>query len=105
MAQKFLIRFSQKGAVFMGQRLLLFPMENRTINVDKQLQRDTTGRRYIVSTKTKAGARMLPMTEEVYQCFAEILRRRKPPRAETMIDGHGNFLYYDKNGNPLVAMH
>ena len=80
-------------------------MENRTINVDKQLQRDTTGRRYIISTKTKAGARMLPMTEEVYQCFAEILRRRKSPRVETMIDGHGNFLYYDKNGNPLVAMH
>jgi hypothetical protein len=25
MAQKFLIRFSQKDAVFMGQRLLLFP--------------------------------------------------------------------------------
>ena len=48
---------------------------------------------------------MLPMTEEVYQCFAEILRRRKSPRVETMIDGHGNFLYYDKNGNPLVAMH
>ena len=80
-------------------------MEKRTINVDKQLQRDTTGRRYIISTKTKAGARMLPMTEEVYQCFAEILRRRKPPKVEAMIDGHGNFLYYDKNGNPLVAMH
>lgn len=75
-------------------------MENRTINVDKQLQRDTTGRRYIISTKTKAGARMLPMTEEVYQCFAEILRRRKPPRVETMIDGHGNFLYYDKTVIP-----
>ena len=80
-------------------------MEKRTINVDKQLQRDTTGRRYIISTKTKAGARVLPMTEEVYQCFAEILRRRKPPKVEAMIDGHGNFLYYDKNGNPLVAMH
>lgn len=80
-------------------------MGKRTINVDKQLQRDTTGRRYIISTKTKAGARMLPMTEEVYQCFAEILRFRKPPKVEAMIDGYGNFLYYDKNGNPLVAMH
>lgn len=80
-------------------------MEHHTINVDKQLQRDIRGKRYIISTKTKAGARLLPMTEVVYQCFAEILRCRKPPKVEAIIDGYGNFLYYDKNGNPLVAMH
>ncbi len=41
-------------------------MEHHTINVDKQLQRDIRGKRYIISTKTKAGARLLPMTEVVY---------------------------------------
>ncbi len=80
-------------------------MEHHTINVDKQLQRDSTGRRYLISTKTKAGARLLPMSETVYQCFAEILSRRKTPKIEAIIDGHGNFLFHDKNGNPLVAMH
>lgn len=80
-------------------------MEHRTINVDKQLQRDIHGKRYINSTKTKAGARLLPMTEEVYQCFAEILRKRKPPKVEEIIDGYANFLYYDLNGKPVVAMH
>lgn len=80
-------------------------MEHRTINVDKQLQRDLHGKRYIISTKTKAGARLLPMTDEVYQCFAEILRKRKPPKVENIIDGYANFLYYDLNGKPVVAMH
>ena len=80
-------------------------LENRTINVDKQLQRDTKGKRYIISTKTKAGARLLPMTDAVYHCFAAILRRRKPPKVEPIIDGIGNFLFYDANGNPTVAMH
>lgn len=80
-------------------------MENRTINVNKQLQRDTKGKRYIISTKTKAGARLLPMTDDVYHCFATILRRRKPPKVEPIIEGIGNFLFYDVNGNPTVAMH
>lgn len=80
-------------------------LEKRTINVDKQLQRDTKGKRYIISTKTKAGARLLPMTDDVYDCFTAILRRRKPPKIEPIIDGIGNFLFYDANGNPTVAMH
>lgn len=80
-------------------------LEKRTINVDKQLQRDTKGKRYIISTKTKAGARLLPMTNDVYDCFTAILRHRKPPKVEPIIDGIGNFLFYDANGNPTVAMH
>ena len=80
-------------------------LEKRTINVDKQLQRDTKGKRYIISTKTKAGARLLPMTDDVYDCFTAILRRRKPPKVEPIIDGIGNFLFYDANGNSTVAMH
>ncbi len=90
---------------FCGLTVNDIDMEHRTINVDKQLQRDQSGRRYIISTKTKAGARMLPMSEAVYQCFAEILRRRQKSKVKAIIDGHGNFLFHDKNGNPLVAMH
>ena len=63
------------------------------------------GKYYILSTKTKAGARLLPMTDEVYQCFVTILERRRPPKVEPIIDGVGKFLYYDKNGNPMIALH
>lgn len=63
------------------------------------------GKYYILSTKTKAGARLLPMTDEVYRCFVTILERRRPPKVEPIIDGVGKFLYYDKNGNPMIALH
>lgn len=80
-------------------------LEKKTINVDKQLQRKIDGQRYIISTKTKAGARLLPMSDAVCQCFVRILQHRKPPKVEKIIDGVGKFLFYDSNGNPTVAMH
>ena len=34
-----------------------------------------------------------------------ILESRRPPKPEPMIEGYTGFLYYDKNGKPLVALH
>ena len=78
--------------------------EYRTINVDKQLQKSNS-KYYILSTKTKAGARLLPMTDEVYRCFVTVLRQRRPPKVEPIIDGVGQFLFYDNRGFPMVAQH
>lgn len=89
---------------FCGLTVNDIDLEKRTINVDKQLQKGN-GKYYILSTKTKAGARLLPMTDEVYRCFVTILERRRPPKVEPIIDGVGKFLYYDKNGNPMIALH
>ena len=89
---------------FCGLTVNDIDLEKRTINVDKQLQKGN-GKYYILSTKTKAGARLLPMTDEVYQCFAAILERRRPPKVEPIIDGVGKFLFYDVNGHPTVALH
>lgn len=41
------------------------------------------GKYYILSTKTKAGARLLPMTDEVYRCFVTILEPEKTPKGGT----------------------
>lgn len=90
---------------FCGLTVNDIDLEKRTINVDKQLQKGNERKYYILSTKTKAGARLLPMTDEVYQCFVTILQRRRPPKVEPIIDGVGKFLFYDKNGNPMVALH
>ena len=57
------------------------------------------------STKTNAGTRQLPMTEDVYQCFKTILEKREKRKIEPVIDGYCGFLYIDKNGMPLVALH
>ena len=59
----------------------------------------------IESTKTNAGTRKLPITEEVAKCFQAIIEDREPQQREKMIDGYAGFLFYDKDNNPLVAMH
>ena len=89
---------------FCGLTVNDIDLEKRTINVDKQLQKSNS-KYYILSTKTKAGARLLPMTDEVYRCFVTVLRQRRPPKVEPIIDGVGQFLFYDNRGFPMVAQH
>lgn len=61
---------------------------------------------YIIeTTKTEAGTRRLPITDEVADMFRAIIEDREPPRVEKVIDGYSGFLFYDENGMPLVAMH
>ena len=59
----------------------------------------------IETTKTDAGTRVLPITEEVAQMFQAIIEDRNAPKVEKSIDGYSGFLFYDDNGMPLVAMH
>ena len=59
----------------------------------------------IETTKTDAGTRVLPITEDVAQMFQAIIEDRTAPKVEKSIDGYSGFLFYDDNGMPLVAMH
>ena len=59
----------------------------------------------IETTKTDAGTRVLPITEDVAQMFQAIIEDRNAPKVEKAIDGYSGFLFYDGNGMPLVAMH
>lgn len=79
--------------------------ENRRIRVDHQLVRTREGKRYVEKTKTESGCRFIPMSDPVYQSFYNILKNRRKPRREQMIDGYAGFILLDKNGNPKVAMH
>jgi len=90
---------------FCGLTLRDIDLENKVINIDHQLQRTSDMRLVIESTKTNAGTRKLPMTEDVAQCFRAIIEDREPPRFEKVIDGYSGFLFVDKDCNPLVAMH
>ena len=45
------------------------------------------------------------MTEEVKELCQRIVADRNKPRRETIIDGYGGFLFFDKEGKPMVALH
>ncbi len=90
---------------FCGLTLKDIDLENRTVNIDHQLQRTCDMRYIIEETKTEAGKRKIPITEDVVQMFQAIIEDREPPKLEKVIDGYTGFLFYDDDGNPLVAMH
>lgn len=90
---------------FCGLTLSDINLKERTIRVDHQLQRTSKMKYVIENTKTTSGTRVIPMTAGVYECFETIIERRQAPVVEPMIDNKVGFLYLDKNGMPMVALH
>ena len=90
---------------FCGLTIRDLDMENRIIDINHQLQRTSAMEYVIEKTKTNAGTRKIPMTDDVCRCFAAILEDRQAPAVEPIIGGHTGFLFYDKQGMPEVAMH
>ena len=91
-------------------------LEQRTINIDHQLQRKANGELYILNgqslsakTKTPFGTRCIPMlTSEVHAAFCNLVQNRNAPKVEPMVDGYGGFLILNekvrKGLRPMVAM-
>ena len=102
---KIFFSFYLTKAEFCGLTLRDIDLENKVINIDHQLQRTSDMRLVIESTKTNAGTRKLPMTEDVAQCFRAIIEDREEPEYEKVVEGYAGFLFTDKNGYPEVAMH
>ncbi len=90
---------------FCGLTISDLDMKNKTIRIDHQIQRMRDGTKYIETPKTNAGNRVIPMTEDVFQCFKRVLENRNPPKKEPVIDGYSGFLFFDKEQQPMVAMH
>lgn len=90
---------------FVGLTLADVDMKNRKININHQLQRKRNMEYIIEDTKTSSGTRVIPMTDDVYECFKRIIANRKKPKVEPMICGKSGFLYLDKNDMPMVALH
>lgn len=95
---------------FVGLTVSDIDLENGKINIDHQLQRKRNMEYIIEATKTDSGTRMVPMTEEVTECFCFIIANRKKPKKEPVIYdknrvAYKGFLYLDKNGMPMVALH
>ena len=89
---------------FCGLTLKDIDLENRTVNIDHQLQRTCDMRYIIEETKTEAGKRKIPITEDVAQMFQAIIEDREPPKLEKVIDGYTGFLFYDDAEEELRRM-
>ena len=90
---------------FCGLTLKDIDLQNKTVNIDHQLQRTADMKYIVVETKTDAGKRKIPITDDVAAMFQAIIEDREAPAVEKIIDGYTGFLFYDKEGKPLVAMH
>lgn len=80
-------------------------LKNKKILVTKQLQRTRDMRYVIDETKTDAGYRTIPVSDDVIQCFKNIIDNRPKPKVEPMIGSSIGFLFLDKNNMPMVALH
>lgn len=90
---------------FCGLTLKDIDLKNKTINIDHQLQRTSKMEYVIESTKTNAGTRVIPITDEVAEMFRAIIEERPKYKIEKVVGGYSGFLFLDKNHMPLVAMH
>ena len=100
-----LFKTGMRISEFCGLTISDLDFKNHRINIDHQLQRKRNMEYVIESTKTNAGTRVIPMKNDVEECFKHIIVNRSAPKVEPMIDGYAGFLFLDKNGNPMVALH
>ena len=101
----FLFSTGLRISEFCGLTVKDLDFDEEVINVDHQLQRSHDMKYYIESTKTTSGTRKIPMTEEVKELCQRIVANRNRPKREPIIDGYGGFLFFDKEGKPMVALH
>ncbi len=73
--------------------------ENRLINIDHQLLKNSERGYYIDDTKTDSGTRKVPMSDKAYEIFKRIIDNRKSTKT-IVIDGYSGFLFINRNGNP-----
>ena len=72
--------------------------ENRTINVDHQLQYSGKKSYRIETPKTENGIRKIPMSDRVLEALQRVLQNRR--KSNFAVDGYTGFLFLTRNGTP-----
>lgn len=90
---------------FVGLTIEDIDLKAKKLTIDHQLQRTRKMQYVIEAPKTEAGNRVIPISEDVCNAFKRIIANRPKHKVEPMIDGRTGFLYLDKNGQPMVALH
>ena len=78
-------------------------LEERLLYVNHQLQYNSGVGKNIRQTKTAAGIRELPMTDEVYEAFVRVVENRKKIKSDEVIDGYRSFLFLDERNKVMVG--
>ena len=72
--------------------------ENRTINVDHQLQYSGKKSYRIETPKTENGIRKIPMSDRVLEALQRAMQNRR--KSDFTVDGYTGFLFLTRNGTP-----
>lgn len=75
-------------------------LKEKKINVNHQLMRDGKYGYYTEKPKTECGNRVVPMTDEVVECFKRVIETRPKVKKEFMVDGYVGFIFIKDNGLP-----
>ena len=76
--------------------------ENRTINVDHQLQ--YSGKKFyrIETPKTDNGIRKIPMSDRVLEALQRVMQNRR--KSNFIVDGYTGFLFLTRSGTPQACI-
>ena len=72
--------------------------ENRTINVNHQLQYSGKKSYRIETPKTENGIRKIPMSDRVLKALQRVVQNRR--KSDFTVDGYTGFLFLTRNGTP-----
>ena len=81
---------------FCGLTIKDVDFQNKTISINKQLRADKNGVTYIETPKSDSGNRIIPMTDDVAECFKTLATEARKRKYQTLIDGVGGFFCYTK---------
>ena len=98
-----LLRTGLRISEFCGLTVKDLDFTNRIINIDHQLIKLSKIGYVIQPPKSENGIRQIPMSDEVYQSFKNILKRHRK-NTSFEVDGYKDFLFINRNGNPNVAV-
>lgn len=92
---------------FCGLTLKDVNYRDKTIRVNKQLLIDRTGTLYVETTKSESGNRLLPMTDDVAECFKMLSKEVMLRKQQILVDGVSGFFSYsirEKGGKAIHPM-
>lgn len=98
-----LLRTGLRISEFCGLTVNDLDFKNRIINVNHQLIKVSKIGYVVQPPKSENGIRQIPMSDEVYRAFKNILKNRKIQK-DFVIDGYKDFLFINRNGNPQVSV-
>lgn len=79
-------------------------MAGRMVKIDHSIlyrRKDGKTQFYAKKPKTEKGIRIIPMTQDVYECFCELRKERLRRPATMTVDGYTDFVFTSQSGSPL----